>query len=420
MSAPISPNPNYTAYKIHLSTPDVGRAEEEAVIRALRSGWVAPLGPELIHFEQELAALAGREHALAVSSGTAALHLALLCSGVSKGDVVPCSTMTFVATANAIMYTGAIPYFVDCDQTGNMDPRLLADALEELASSGARIGAVLIVDMLGKIANYEAIGEIAAAYSAPVISDSAESLGARRGSRPAGSFGDCAVFSFNGNKIVTTAGGGALLSNDKEFIERARYLSSQARQPVVHYEHMEVGYNYRLSNVLAALGRAQLERLPEFLTRRRAIRAAYRDLCTTMSGVEIFGGADDGDNCWLTGIVIDPYEAGFSAHSLSGNLQLAGVETRPIWKPMHLQPVFADAGSFPRLINGTAEQFFNHGLVLPSGQNTTARDLAVVLEVIENHYAEYPVGNSTQFPEALPLARSAATSNHASTWQEGK
>lgn len=187
MSAPISPNPNYTAYKIHLSTPDVGRAEEEAVIRALRSGWVAPLGPELIHFEQELAALAGREHALAVSSGTAALHLALLCSGVSKGDVVPCSTMTFVATANAIMYTGAIPYFVDCDQTGNMDPRLLADALEELASSGARIGAVLIVDMLGKIANYEAIGEIAAAYGAPVISDSAESLGARRGSRPAGS-----------------------------------------------------------------------------------------------------------------------------------------------------------------------------------------------------------------------------------------
>lgn len=402
MSTPISPNPNYTAYKIHLSTPDVGPAEEEAVVRALRSGWVAPLGPELIHFEQELAALAGREHALAVSSGTAALHLALLCSGVGRGDVVPCSTMTFVASANAIMYTGAVPYFVDCDQTGNMDPQLLADALRGLASSGARIGAVLIVDMLGKIADYEAIGQIAAEYGVPVISDSAESLGARRGLHPAGSFGDCAIFSFNGNKIVTTAGGGALLSNDKQFIDRARYLSSQARQPVVHYEHCEVGYNYRLSNVLAALGRVQLERLPEFLHGRRAIRSTYRDLCTTMSGVEIFGGTDDGDNCWLTGIIIDPYEAKFSAHSLASRLQLEGIETRPIWKPMHLQPVFAD--NVPRRVNGTAEHFFNHGLVLPSGQNTTAGDLAAVLDVIQGHYEESSLGHSPQVPKALPLA----------------
>jgi dTDP-4-amino-4,6-dideoxygalactose transaminase len=343
------------------------------------------MGPELTHFEQEVAVLASREHALALSSGTAALHLALLCSGVGTGDVVPCSTMTFVATANAILYSGAIPYFIDCDQSGNMDASLLAEALEGLTSSGARIGAIVVVDMLGKIADYEAISEVASPYGVPVISDSAESLGASRGSRPAGSFGNCAVFSFNGNKIVTTAGGGMLLSDDKRLIERARYLSSQARQPVDHYEHLEVGYNYRLSNVLAALGRAQLERLPDFLRRRRVIREAYRDLCARLTGVGIFGGADDGDNCWLTGIVIDPHEAGFSADSLSNHLQNAGIETRPIWKPMHLQPVFADDSKFRRSVNGTAESFFNHGLVLPSGQNTTESEIAVVLQAIESH-----------------------------------
>lgn len=414
MNASINPSQNYTDYKIHLSTPDVGNAEEAAVIRALRSGWVAPMGPELVHFEQEVAALAGREFALAVSSGTAALHLALVCSGVGKGDVVPCSTMTFIATANAIMYAGAVPYFVDCDQTGNMDPELLAFALQGLASSGARIGAVLVVDMLGKVADYEAIGEIAAHYGVPVISDSAESLGASRNGRPAGSFGDCAVFSFNGNKIVTTAGGGALLSNDKPFIERARYLSSQARQPVVHYEHTEVGYNYRLSNVLAALGRAQLERLPEFLTHRRSIRSAYRDLCARLSGLSIFGGADDGDNCWLTGIVVDPEESAFSAHSLSCHLQLEGIETRPIWKPMHLQPLFADEMSIPRCVNGTAEHFFKNGLVLPSSPNITKDELRAVLGIIESHCNESSRGYLDQLPGALPLTGSRVASNHAS------
>lgn len=383
MNAPVFPQVTSATYRINLSTPDVGPAEEEAVIRALRSGWVAPLGTELLLFEQELAALADRGHALAVSSGTAALHLALLCSGVHEGDLVLCSTMTFIASANAITYCRAVPYFVDCDSSGNMDPDLLAEALEELAASGSKIGGVLAVDMLGKVANYEAICNSAARHNVPVISDAAESLGAHRGHNPAGSFGDCAAFSFNGNKIITTSGGGVILSDDPDFIERARYFSAQARQPVIHYEHTETGYNYRLSNILAALGRAQLQRLPEFLQRRRAIRSAYRELCVHLSGVEIFGGPDDGDNCWLTGILINSEQAHFTASSLSNFLQAQGIETRPLWKPMHLQPVFSYQDQTMRKVNGTAEYFFNNGLVLPSSQNLSDDEVEVVLRSVE-------------------------------------
>lgn len=371
-------------YTVHLSTPDVGRAEEEAVVRALRSGWVAPLGPELGLFESELAEAAHRKHALALSSGTAALHLALLCSGVSPGDLVLCSTLTFIATANAVTYAGATPYFVDCDSTGNMDPALLAEALEALWAEDRRIGGILVVDMLGKVANYEAICGIATLYGLPVICDAAESLGSQRGGEPSGSFGNCAVFSFNGNKIITTAGGGMILCDDADVIERARYLASQARQPVIHYEHCEIGYNYRLSNVLAALGRAQLQRLPEFLRGRQRIRLAYRQFFSALSGVQIFGGDDKEDNCWLTGIVIDPDHAGFTAASLARSLQAEGIETRPLWKPMHLQPVFASPHSFPRLVNGTSERFFLQGIVLPSSPNMSQSQLDMIFSKISS------------------------------------
>lgn len=376
------PNAGQPAYTLHLSTPDVGQAEEDAVVRALRSGWVAPLGPELVLFEQELAVLAERQHALAVSSCTAALHLALLCSGVGPGDLVLCSTLTFIATANAVTYTGATPYFIDCDATGNMDPDLLSEALAGLAGSGAKVAAVLVVDMLGKVADYEKICAIAAQYGLPVVSDAAESVGALRDGQPAGSFGNCAVFSFNGNKIITTSGGGVLLSDDARIVERAGYLAGQARQPVIHYEHTEIGYNYRLSNLLAALGRAQLNRLPEFMARRQEIRSAYREFFNDLDGVEIFGGDDKGDNCWLTAIVIDPKHAEFNASSLASRLQGDGIETRPLWKPMHLQPVFACAGSFPRLVNGTSERFFRQGIVLPSSPNLSEDQLGMVLDRI--------------------------------------
>jgi dTDP-4-amino-4,6-dideoxygalactose transaminase len=384
MNASMIPQALQPAYTIHLSTPDVGQAEEDAVVGALRSGWVAPLGPELALFERELAEMAERQHALALSSGTAALHLALLGSGVGPRDLVLCSTLTFIATANAVTYTGATPYFIDCDATGNMDPDLLAEALAGLASKGAKVAAVLVVDMLGKMADYEAICAIAGQYGLPVVCDAAESLGSLRGGQPSGSFGNCAVFSFNGNKIITTSGGGVLLCDDARIIERARYLASQARQPVIHYEHTEVGYNYRLSNLLAALGRAQLNRLPEFLTGRQHIRSVYREFCSGLDGVEIFGGDDKGDNCWLTGIVIDPEHAGFTASSLAGRLHADGIETRPLWKPMHLQPVFASPGAFPRLVNGTSERFFRQGIVLPSSPNLSEDQLGMVLDRIRS------------------------------------
>lgn len=357
--------------RILLSPPDTGPAEEEAVLRALRGGWVAPLGPEVDAFEEEIAHYTSRKHAVALSSGTAALHLALLNYGVGPGDVVLTATMTFAATANAIAYTGAEPVFVDCDETGNIDVDLLDHALNNLQAMGKKVSAVVPVDLLGKVANYERISQIAARAGLPVIADSAESLGAQRNGKPAGSFGDVAILSFNGNKVMTTSGGGMLLTDDPDIAERTRYLATQARQPVLHYEHVEVGYNYRLSNILAAIGRAQLARLDQMIERRRQHRQRYVEAFANISGAEVFGAPDgrDGsglnrDNFWLTSVVIDPSVAGWSAQDLISHLAMHDIEARPLWKPMHLQPVFANNSNFT---TGTAERLFRTGLSLPSG-----------------------------------------------------
>jgi dTDP-4-amino-4,6-dideoxygalactose transaminase len=293
--------------RIYLSPPDVGLEEQDAVLRALKSGWIAPLGPEVDAFEAELATATGRGYAVALSSGTAALHLGLLNLGVGPGDVVVTATMTFAATANAVVYTGARPVFVDCDETGSISPELLGEAIDDQRARGAVVKAVLPVDLLGKPVDYAAIDKVAVSRGIPVLSDAAESLGARREGRPAGTLGTAAALSFNGNKVMTTSGGGALLTDDPDMAARARYLATQAREPVLHYEHTEIGYNYRLSNLLAALGRAQLSRLTSMIERRRELRLAYRALFADVSGVEVFGGPDgsdaDGpnrDNFWLT------------------------------------------------------------------------------------------------------------------------
>ena len=300
--------------RIFLSSPDVTQAEEDALVRALRSGWVAPLGPEVDAFEDELAAYTGRACAVALTSGSAALHLGLLQLGAGPGTVVITSSMTFAATANAITYTGAMPVFVDSDETGNVDPALLAEAMEDQLSRGAEVAAIVPVDLIGKIADHRAIDEVAARHGIPVLVDAAESLGATRAGRRAGQDGVASIVSFNGNKIMTTSGGGALLCDDPDMADRTRYLATQARQPVVHYEHVDVGYNYRMSNLLAAVGRAQLERLPSMLERRRGWRWRYAETFQTAPGVTVFG-ADDGrdapdgsdhDNFWLTSIVVDP------------------------------------------------------------------------------------------------------------------
>jgi dTDP-4-amino-4,6-dideoxygalactose transaminase len=350
--------------RIYLSPPDVGELEAAHLLDACRSGWVAPVGPHLDAFEHEVAERTGVGHAVALSSGTAALHLGLLALGVLPGQVVIVPSLTFVATANAVRYVGAEPVFVDCDPvTGNLDVEMLADLLTALGRERRTVGAVVPVDMLGSCADYTAIEPLCAALEIPVLEDAAEALGATHQGRAAGSFGGAAVLSFNGNKIITTSSGGMLLSDDAELVARCRYLATQARQPVAHYEHTEVGFNYRLSNLLAALGRAQLSRLDAMMARRRLLRDRYEKAFAGLDGVRVLGG-DPGANAWLTAVVVEPDRAGWCYADLAGHLAARDVETRRLWKPMHLQPLFSGARA---ALSGAAERLFATSLVLPSG-----------------------------------------------------
>lgn len=380
--------------RIYLSSPDVTQLEEDALVRAFRSNWIAPLGPEVDAFENELADYCGRKYAVALSSGTAALHLGLIALGIGPGDRVLTASMTFAATTNAIIYTGAEPILVDCDSTGNMDPDLLEKAFNQLESEGLTVKAVVPVDLLGKVVQHEKIKKIADEYGAVVLSDAAESLGATRDGKSAAAYGMVAAVSFNGNKIMTTSGGGALLTDDKDIAGKVRYLATQARQPVVHYEHTDVGYNYRLSNILAALGRAQLSRLDSMIERRRQHRAFYRELFAGVPGVEIFGepsgvdGGDTIDNFWLTSILIDKEAAGFSSEDLRLALNESNIECRPLWKPMHMQPVFENYRSFH---NGEGQELFETGLSLPSGsvldEDSMYRIAVMIRQFLESQHA---------------------------------
>ncbi|WP_206680334.1 aminotransferase class I/II-fold pyridoxal phosphate-dependent enzyme [Flaviflexus huanghaiensis] len=346
--------------------------EEDAIVRAFRSGWIAPLGPEVDAFEEELAAYCDRKYAVALSSGTAAIHLGLLALGVVPGDLVLTSTMTFAATANAITYTGAEPIFVDCDETGNMDPDLLRTAFETLRSEGKTVKAVVPVDLLGKVVDHDRIGVIAREFGAVVLSDAAESLGARYKGRSSAAYGDVAAVSFNGNKIMTTSGGGALLTDDADLAQHVRYLATQARQPVLHYEHTDIGYNYRMSNLLAAIGRAQLSRLDEMMRIRRENRQFYTRLVEDLRGVCIFGepsGIDDDwthDNWWLTSLLIDSDVAVLDREAVVSALSDEDIEARPLWKPMHVQPIFS---VHRRFVDGAGESLFRAGVSLPSGSS---------------------------------------------------
>lgn len=381
------PASSSTSDRIYLSKPDITSVEEQAILRAVRSGWIAPLGPEVDAFEADLARINDREHCVALSSGTAALHLSLLGLHVKPGDVVVTSTMTFAATVNAITYTGAQPVLVDCDDTGCMSLGLLGDALADLQARGQRAAVILPVDLLGKVADHEGISLLAERYGARVASDAAESLGARRHGRPAGAFGHVAALSFNGNKVITSSGGGALVTDDEKLADRARYLATQARMPVVHYEHRDVGYNYRLSNLLAALGRAQLSRLPAMIGRRREMRRMYMDVFSNAPGVSVFGGngedpsADMSDNFWLTSILVDEGKAGWSRDDLMAHLAADNIEARPLWKPMHTQPVFAN---LPAYLDGTSDRLFETGLSLPSGSSLDTDERQRILSSVHS------------------------------------
>jgi len=371
--------------RIFLSKADVTEAEEDHILEAVRSGWVAPLGPAVDAFEAEMAARAGVAHGLALASGTAALHLGLIELGAGPNTAVIVPSMTFAASANPVVYTGAEPVFVDARGDGNVDPGLLMDAIDTLQAEGARVVAAMSVDLFGRCADYDEIVPGLNERGIPLIEDSAEAVGATYHGRQAGSFGVAAVFSFNGNKIMTTSGGGMLLSNDEDLIKHARYLSTQARQPVDHYEHTDVGYNYRLSNVLAALGRAQLSRLDGMIARRRVIREMYVDELSHLPGVSFLGREEGGrgdaeDNCWLTCIMLDPTSTAVTPARLIAELAGEDIESRRLWKPMHLQPVFASHRSF---VTGESERLFERGVTLPSGSALQDDDIERVLKVLK-------------------------------------
>ncbi len=354
--------------RIYLSPPDVRNEDREALERAFDGGWIAPLGPEVDAFEKELADASGRLHCAALSSGTAGLHLALQILGVGAGDRVLVSSLTFAATANAVRYTGAEPVFVDSEERSwNMDPDLLAEAL-----AGGSYAACLAVDLYGQCADYDRIVPLCEDAGIPLIEDAAEALGSTFRGRKAGGFGAIATLSFNGNKIITTSGGGALVTDDEGWARRARWLSTQARDPAPHYEHTEIGYNYRLSNLLAALGRSQLADLGRRVEIRRAHNAAYREALGGLPGVsfmpEIPGGRS---SFWLTCLLIDPTVAGVDREAVRLHLETLDIEARPVWKPMHLQPVFADSPVFGGSVSA---RLFDLGLCIPSGSNLTDED----------------------------------------------
>jgi dTDP-4-amino-4,6-dideoxygalactose transaminase len=373
--------------KIWLSSPHMDGSELELVKDAFESNWIAPLGPHVDGFEQELANYTGTRHAAALSAGTAALHLALILSGVQPGDEVICQSFTFSASANPIVYVGATPVFIDSEKdTWNMDPALLETAIKERLAKGKRIGAIIPVHLYGMPAKMEEIMAIAKKYEIPVIEDAAEALGSKLHGKACGSFGNFGVLSFNGNKIITTSGGGALLGNDGELISKARFLASQARDAAPHYQHSQIGYNYRMSNIIAAIGRGQMRVIDVRVSERRKNFEYYYKELSGLPGIS-FQEAPEGyfSNRWLTTILVDPAEAGgLTRETIRLALEKENIESRPLWKPMHLQPVFAN---HPAYVNGVGEELFEKGLCLPSGSNLSETDLAKVVSLIKSNTA---------------------------------
>ncbi len=374
-----------TARRIYLSAPHLMGDEEVLVAEAFATNWVAPLGPHVDAFEAEFAATVQVPYAAALSSGTAGLHLGMRLLGVEPGDHVICSSLTFSASANPIAYERAIPVFVDADATWQMDPNCLEDALRAADRIGKRPKAAVVVDLYGQSADFDVIGELCERFDVPIIEDAAEALGGTYRGRPTGARGRMGIFSFNGNKIITTSGGGMLVSHDRSIVERARFLATQARDAAPHYQHSAVGFNYRLSNVLAAIGRAQLRSLDERVRLRRAIFARYHEALSPVPGVAFMPEAAYGTtNRWLTCLTVDPQGAGVDREDIRLALEAENIEARPVWKPLHMQPVFAGAPVFGAAVS---ERLFAHGLCLPSGSGMRAdeqdRVIATILRCVE-------------------------------------
>lgn len=365
--------------KIWLSSPHMGNAEKGFVEEAFTTNWIAPLGPNVDGFERDLCEYNKTGHAAALSSGTAAIHLALMILGVQKGDIVICQSFTFSASANPILYQGATPVFIDSEtDTWNMDPFYLERAIKKYISEGKKPKAIIPVHLYGMPAKLDAIIAIAKQYEIPVIEDAAEALGSSWNGKACGSFGDFGVLSFNGNKIITTSGGGALLSENGDWIRQARFLATQARDTAPHYQHSHIGYNYRMSNVLAGIGRGQMLVLNDRVKQRRANYSFYEQAIKDIPGIyfqpELSGSFS---NRWLTSILVNPEKTnGVTREDIRLHLEKDNIESRPLWKPMHMQPVFAEAPYFGERVS---QNLFEQGLCLPSGSNLSTSDLERVL-----------------------------------------
>lgn len=383
MTAPHDPKS-----RIFLSPPRIGAAERSYVEEAFASNWVAPAGPHLAALEAEICAASGIKAAVALSSGTAALHLAVRLLDVQPGDEVFCSTFTFVASANPIVYQGGHPVFIDADKRSwNMDPGLLAEALADRARKGRLPRAIIVADIYGQCADWDEIRAAAAHYEVPLIEDAAEAVGATYRGEWAGKFGVLGLYSFNGNKILTTAGGGMLVSSDPSLIERAHKLATQARDPAAHYEHSELGYNYRLSNVLAGIGLGQLLTLAQRIERRREIFGYYRQALGDLPGVGFMPELPEG-RCtrWLTCLTVDPDAARVSRDQVLCALAADNIEARPLWKPLHQQPLYRRATVFGGRQSG---QLFDQGVCLPSGSALTENDLQRVVRAVRSVFPQF-------------------------------
>jgi len=356
--------------------------ELEFVKDAFVSNWIAPVGPHVDAFEKEFCEASAATNAAAVNSGTAALHLAVMLSGVGPGDEVACSTFTFAGSAFPIVYRGATPVFVDADRkTWNMEPQIFEDAVKDRKKKGKTVKAVIVVHLYGQSADMDPILDICKRYGIACIEDAAESLGATYKGKQTGTVSRIGIFSFNGNKIVTASGGGMLVSVDKKLVEKARFFSTQARDAAPHYEHSAIGYNYRMSNVCAAIGRGQLSVLRERVARKREIYSRYEAALSDIAGISFMPEAPYGvSNRWLTCMIVDQTAAGFSAEDARLALEAENIESRPLWKPMHMQPVFASA---PAYINGVSEGLFKSGLCLPSGTALTDEDIERIVGIIK-------------------------------------
>lgn len=366
--------------RIWLSSPHMGGKEQEFVKSAFDTNWIAPLGPNVDGFENDLETYAGVDHAAVLTSGTAAIHLALIILGIQQGDEVLVSSFTFSGSINPIVYQGAVPIMIDSESdTWNIDPNALEEAIKDRVTKGKIPKALILVHLYGMPAKLDEITSICKQYGIPIIEDAAEALGSSYKGRKLGSFGDLSVFSFNGNKIITTSGGGALLSNNKEWIDKSRFLATQARDPGVHYQHSEIGYNYRMSNIVAGIGRGQMMVLDKWVEKRRKVNSFYREILDPIEGIEVLCEPNDDyfSNHWLTAINIDSKKAGINREEILKTLSVENIECRPLWKPMHQQPVFKD---YPYFGSGLSENLFQNGLCLPSSSNLTEMELVRIKE----------------------------------------